>query len=98
MIRDYWIYQKRQSKTHQWAIYVVKEWQRGYPEATVLDFTFYSEDIGNATNSISFVGWHYPYAMGYVDSLIAEMVEYTEITAQDKEQLETEISRILFDS
>lgn len=98
MIRDYWIYQKRQSETHQWAVYVVKEWQRGFPEATVLDFTIYSEDIGNATNSLSFVGWHYASVVGYVNELITVMLEYTDIHAQDKEQLETEISRILFDS
>ena len=97
MIRDYWIYQARQNETHQWAIYAVKEFQRGKPECTCLDFTIYSEDIGNPTNSLSFVGWHYPTVTGYVDALICELAAFTGIHAQDREQLEIEITRILQD-
>ena len=97
MIRDYWIYQERQNETHQWAIYVVKEFCRGKPESTVFDFTLYSEDIDTKTNSKSYVGWHYPTASGYVDALICEMMEFTGIDNRDKQQLEKEIARILQD-
>lgn len=97
MIRDYWIYQNRQNETHQWAIYVVKEFMHGKPECTCLDFTLYSEDIDNPTNSRSFVGWHYPIVTGYVDALMCELAEFTGVHAEDKEQLEIEIARILQD-
>lgn len=96
-IKDYWVYQHRQSETVQWALYVVKEYQRGHPECTCLDFTIYSEDIGTPTNSKSFVGWHYSSVSGYVDSLINELMKFTSVNAQDKEQLEIEITRILQD-
>lgn len=94
MIRDYWVYQQRQSETAQWALYVVKEFTRGHPEATVLDITVYSEDIGNATNSISFVGWHYDTIMGYVNALALEMEKFTNVDLQDVEQLEKALTDI----
>ena len=97
MIRDYWIYQARQNETHQWAIYAVKEFTRGKPECTCLDFTIYSEDIETPTNSESFVGWHYPTVSGYVNALIERLAYYTNVDARDKEQLEIEITRILQD-
>ena len=97
MIRDYWIYQARQNETHQWAIYAVKEFQRGKPECTCLDFTIYSEDIRNATNSLSYVGWNYPTVSGYVDALMSKLDAFTTVHAQDREQLEIEITRILQD-
>lgn len=96
-IKDYWVYQHRQSDTVQWALYIVKEYVRGKPECTCLDVTIYSEDIDTPTNSKSFVGWHYDTVGGYVDSLICEMMEFTDITADDKQQLEIEILRILQD-
>ena len=96
-IKDYWIYQERQSETTQWAIYCVKEFSRGKPEAVVLDFTIYSDDIPTATNSKSFVGWHYPTVRGYVDALICELMEFCSVNAQDKEQLDIAITRILQD-
>ena len=97
MIRDYWVYQERQNESSQWALYVVKEFSKGHPEATVLDFTVYCEDIGTPTDSISFVGWHYESVSGYVESLVCEMEEFTRMDLRDREQLERAIARILFD-
>lgn len=97
MIKDYWVYQERQNEGVQWALYIVKEYQRSIPEATVLDYTVYSEDIGNATNSKSFVGLHYDTVGGYVNTILTEIMEFNAITSQDKEQLEREITRILQD-
>lgn len=96
MIRDYWIYQNRQSDA-QWAIYVVKEFQRGKPECTCLDLTIYSEDIDTPTHSKSYVGWHYTTVSGYVNSILIELLEFCEVTKEDREQLEKEILRILAD-
>lgn len=96
-VKDYWIYQQRQSETNQWAVYVVKEYSRGRPETVVLDFTVYSEDIPTKTNSVSFIGWHYQKAKSYVDALICEMLAYTYVNARDYDQLEKEIERILLD-
>ena len=97
MVRDYWVYQKRQSATNQWALYIVKEFQRGKPSTTTLDFTVYCEDIENPTHSFALRGLHYPSVSGYVDSLICEMLSYMEITAEDKRQLEESITWVLQD-
>ena len=97
MIRDYWVYQKRQSATNQWALYIVKEFRRGKPASVRLDFTVYSEDIDNATHSFMLNGLHYSSVSGYVDALVCEMLEYTEITATDKDQLEESITWVLQD-
>lgn len=97
MIRDYWIYQKRQSGTAQWAIYVVKEFYQDLPHRTCLDLTIYSEDIANETDSVSFIGWRFEKARGYAKAIADILEEFTEVTACDVEQIETEISRILDD-
>lgn len=96
MIKDYWIYQERQNKD-QWALYIVKEYDRRKPDATCLDFTLYSENIDNATHSISKVGLHFNTVSGYVDELLSHIAEISSIEAQDKEQLEREIFNILRD-
>ena len=97
MVRDYWVYQRRQSATNQWALYIVKEFQRGKPSTTTLDFTVYCEDIENATHSIGLYGLHYPNVSGYVDSLVCEMLSFTEVYAEDKLQLEESITWVLQD-
>lgn len=97
MIRDYWVYQERQNEFDQWALYIVKEFDRRKPDATTLDITYYSEGIENATHSFSKVGMHYDTVTGYVDEIISVLVEFSSIAAQDKQQLEREILRILYD-
>ena len=97
MVKDYWVYQKRQSDTAQWALYIVKEFTKSKPETIILDFTIYSEDIPTPTNSKAFVGLHYDTARGYTDAITAEMNEFTGITAEDYEQIEIAITRILQD-
>jgi hypothetical protein len=97
MVKDYWVYQKRQSDTVQWALYIVKEFTKYKPETVILDFTVYSEDIPTPTNSKSFIGLHYGTARGYTDAITAEMSEYTGITNEDYEQIEIAITRILQD-
>lgn len=62
-----------------------------------LDFIVYSEDIDNAAHSMSMYGLHYPSVSGYVDSLICEMLSFTDITAEDKQQLEESITWVLQD-
>ena len=95
MIRDYWLYQKRQNESAQWAVYTVKEWTRAHPELTRLDFTIYSEDISNELHSKSFIGWHYPTMKGYADRLIQEMEQFTTITEADRQQIEKHITDVL---
>ena len=97
MVKDYWVYQKRQSDTVQWALYIVKEFTKYKPEMVILDFTVYSEDIPTPTNSKAFAGLHYDTARGYADAIPAEMSEFTGITAEDYEQIEIAITRILQD-
>ena len=95
-IRDYWVYQKRDTPS-PWALYIVKEYDRRHPEATVLDYTLYSEEIENAAHSKSFVGLHHDTVSGYVDEIVTELVEVSTVTSQDREQLEKSILDILTD-
>lgn len=95
-IKDYWVYQDRQSE-QQWALYIVKEYDKRKPDATCLDVTLYCESIENATHSVSIIGLHYDYLAGYVDEFISMIAEYANVDNQDKKQLEREILRILQD-
>lgn len=95
-IRDYWVYQKRDTPS-PWALYIVKEYDKRIgKEATVLDFTLYSEDIGNPTHSISHVGIHCDTIGEYVCELCAKMEEFVEIVEQDERQLYTAIEDVLY--
>lgn len=96
MIKDYWIYQERDVAT-PWALYIVKEFDRRYPEATCIDYTIYHEDIANATHSKSYVGIHSDTVGGYVDSITAGIAEFTKVSQEDKEQLHRSIENILLD-
>lgn len=95
MIKDYWVYQDRQNELHQWAIYIVKEYDKYKPESVSIDYTLYSEDIDNATHSKSKVNVHYNTVSGYVDDLLSEIMEFSAIDARDKAQLEKSMTRIL---
>lgn len=97
MIHSYWIYQKRQSDTAQWAMNILKEFTKYKPDTVLLDFTLYSEDIPTPTNTKSYIGLHYDTARGYTDMITAEMSEYTGITHEDYEQIEIAITCILQD-
>lgn len=95
MVKDYWIYQERQNESAQWAIYVVKDYTRGKPELTVIDFTIYSEDIDSKAHSKSFMGLHYSCVSGYVNCIVTQLCEFTSVHNRDMKQLEREISYIL---
>ncbi len=95
-IKDYWVYQERQND-NQWALYIVKEYDRRKPDATTLDYTLYSENIDNATHSTSKIDLHYDTVSGYVDELLSAIAEISSITTQDKLQLERSILSILTD-
>ena len=75
----------------------MKDYDRRKPDATVIDYTLYSEDIGNETHSISKVGLHYDTVSRYVDELLSQICEFSAVTAQDKQQLERSILSILTD-
>lgn len=94
-IKDYWVYQKRDTPT-PWALYIVKEYDKRYqPETVTLDFTLYHEDIPTQTHSKSFIGIHESTLSGYVERLVTEMTEYVSITNEDHEQLRKSIEDIL---
>ena len=93
-IRDYWIYQKRDTPT-PWVIYIVHEYDRQNPKATQLDWTLYHEDIPTPTHSKSFVGLHHSTITGYVSEIAEEMAFYVAVTEQDIKQIEQELSYIL---
>lgn len=96
-IRDYWVYQKRQADA-PWAIYVVKEFDRRKGmNATALDWTIYSENIENSAHSKSRVGVHAETLDGYVNELVADLIEISVVDSSDVDQLKTSIERILLD-
>lgn len=94
-IRDYWVYQKRDTPK-PWTFYIVKEFdKRAGKKATCLDYTLYHEDIPNHDHCISEVCIHYDRLSGYVNHLLCAVLEFSNITSQDKEQLTEEIAYIL---
>lgn len=96
-IRDYWIFQERESVI-PWAIYVVKEFdKRAGKIADVLDYTLFSENIGNATNTISKIGIHCDDVAGYVNEILGDLVNYASVNNEDLQQLNREIESILND-
>lgn len=95
-IKDYWVYQQRDC-IYPWALYVVKEYDKRKKDATVLDYTIYSENIDKPTHSVSFVGIHCDSVSGYVNDIICNLVEFSSVTSEDKEQLEKAILDILID-
>ena len=95
-IRDYWVYQKRDAPK-PWALYIVKEYDKRFPESVVIDYTFYHEDVQNVANCVSFVGLHYDEPNGYADEIMATLCEYSQPTNQDYQQILNEIARIIED-
>lgn len=93
-IRDYWVYQKRDTPI-PWALYIVKIYDRRKPAETMIDWTLYHEDIPTQTHSKTFSGLHYDTISGYADAITAEMVEYVSVTSQDHAQIENALYDIL---
>ena len=93
-IKDYWVYQKRDTPV-PWALYIVKEYDKRKPAETTLDWTFYHEDIPTPTHSKSFVGLHCDSIVDYANAFIAEMSDYVSIDAQDYAQIEQAMERVL---
>ena len=94
MIRDYWIYQERQNPGGQWAVYIVKEYEKGKPDSAMLDLTFYSEQIPTKTHTRSFVCWKFPTIADYTEAVIDVLEGFTIVDAQDRSQLNLAIARI----
>lgn len=96
MIKDYWVYQKRNVQT-PWALYIVKEYDKRKPDATTLDFTLYHEDIPTSAHSHSVVGIHANTLGGFVEEFADVISQYVEFANADWEQLEQAIADILRD-
>lgn len=92
MIKDFWIYQQRQNPKGQWALYVERETKRGI---MTIDFTIYSEAIESPGHSVSVQGLEYASPVLLANAVIIELLEFTDVTAQDKAQLEKSFINIL---
>lgn len=92
MIKDFWIYQKRQNPKGQWAVYVERETKRGL---MTIDFTIYSEAIDSPTHSINVQGLEYNSPVLLANAVIIELMEFIDVTAGDKAQLEKSFINIL---
>lgn len=98
MIRDYWIFQQRETSV-PWALYVVKEYSNPQRfETTCLDVCIYSEDIPNNEHSLTFVCWQFDSIDGYIDELEKHISTFSDFVQEDRLQLETAIFKILVDS
>lgn len=97
MIKEYWVYQRRQC-IDPWCLYIVKEYDARHPEATTLDVTVYGEFIQNKLHSTSEIDLHYTRIQDYV-AHIGRMVRDAGGIFEDEEneQLDREILRILTD-
>lgn len=94
-IKDYWMYQKRDTEK-PWTFYIVKEYdKRAGSRATCLDITFYHEDIPNTLHQVSELCIHHETLNGYVNHLANIILEYSQITHADLRQLERELADIL---
>ena len=97
MIRDYWVYQKR-NVTTPWAIYVVKEFNpKNKVDDVCLDCTFYHEDIDSPIHAISCINWFYDTVSGYVAAARSVIETFAEFTDEDAAQLEKSFFDILTD-
>ena len=96
-IKDYWVYQKRDTEK-PWALLIVKEYdKRVGNDATCLDYTLYHEDIPNSLHAVSEVCVHYETVGGYVNHLVSAIAEWSNVEHADSMQLEKEITKILVD-
>lgn len=94
-IKDYWVYQKRDTPK-PWAIYIVKEYdKRAGSRATCLDNTYYHEDIENSLHAISEICVHYDTLQEYVNHFANVLAKYSYVTLEDERQLERELANIL---
>lgn len=94
-IKDYWVYQKRDTPK-PWALYIVKEYdKRAGSRATCLDITYYHEDIQNNLHAVSEVCVHYWDLQGYVKHVIDKLAEYAYVKMDDERQIERELANIL---
>ena len=97
MIKDYWVYQKR-NVAYPWCLYIVKEYDINQPtKYDVLDYTFYSELVNNKTKSVSKVGLNYQTLDDYVEDIADTIKRFTEVTREDYEQLARELFYIFRD-
>lgn len=95
MVRDYWIYQRRDVRT-PWAFYVVKEFDRRKPEATLISFTLYHEDIENPTHSVTKDSMYFHDIRGYVDEMTMTLTDMgITVTSDDRQQLTREVNWIM---
>lgn len=97
MQKHYWIYQQRQSESEQWAIHVVKNYQKGIRGFVSIDITIFSEDIQNSANSITLEGLKFQNPSSYVSAVASEITDFSSVTAMDRSQLEAEFSQIIKD-
>lgn len=98
MIKDRWIYQRREDVQTPWALYVIKEFT---PQSTfddlILDVTIYSEQIGNSDHMASFINWHYDSITGYVGRIANEITAFGgEFNFDDFQYVERELCRFIF--
>ena len=100
MIRDYWIYQQHVDEGSPWALYIVKEYEKGammFSDFT-FDVTLYHDTIPNQTRSHSVVGIN----GGNVDMVLSDIAkiigQYTEFTDVDRKQVKQSLLDIVMDT
>lgn len=92
MIRDKWIYQKRQVAT-PWAVYLVANDDRITKRTQDLAYTVYSEEIGNEFNALDAIGVAPNMALNELETAIAGFAN--SYCSDDHIQLENELQSFI---
>lgn len=91
MIRDKWIYQKRQVAT-PWAVYLVANDDRITKRTQDIAYTIYSEEIGNDYNAIDAIDVSPNMTLNELETAISD---FTEFDNTDHKQLELELKSFI---
>ena len=95
-IRDYWVYQKRDTPKPR-ALYIVKEYDRRNRKDVCIDYTAYHEDIATPTHSKSEVCLRFDDVSGYVNAIAQALREFSNVTDEDISQLHRSLTDIFND-
>lgn len=92
MIRDKWIYQKRQVKT-PWAVYLIANDDRITKRTQDIAYTVYSEEIGNEFNALDAIDVAPIAALAELEETICNFAET--YTTEDHCQLVVELENFI---
>lgn len=92
MIRDRWIYQKRNA-TIPWAVYLIATDDRLTNKTKFVAYSIYSEEIGNGYNSLDAIDVIPELVLPEIETAICDFA--SSYNAEDHAQLERELGEFI---